>query len=375
MVIINGIITFMLTSGKWVETHAFWTGFFNPTYWPSLAVRTAIALALAGIYALITASRLRDTSLKARMVRWSALWILPSMAVLPALIWWYIRCIPSELWASARGAMPTASHYALEAAVLAVLTFLMVLGTLIRPVRLHIAYSLLLLLAALGTMGSFEFVREAIRKPFVIANYMYDNALYATPSAADGGFSVEAIDKAGVLNTARWVQHADGTAAGREIFRVECQSCHTVDGYRGVRRLLAARQWDAGQLDAMLGSLDMMHNGVMPPFAGNDGERDALSAYLATLYHASPAPTEGAQLFERNCAVCHQSVPTDPAITAIRSLDPEAASESLKNLPALFVRMPDLKLSDQQRTALVQWIKAGGPPAQHAALVRPNGGN
>jgi hypothetical protein len=140
----------MLTSGKWVETHAFWTGFFNPTYFPSLAVRTAIALALAGIYALVTASRLKDASLKARMVKWSAVWILPSMAVLPALIWW---CIPSELWASAKGAMPTASHYAFDAAALAVVTFVPVLGTLIRPVRLHLAYSLLLLLAALGTMA------------------------------------------------------------------------------------------------------------------------------------------------------------------------------------------------------------------------------
>jgi hypothetical protein len=98
----------------------------------------------------------------------------------------------------------------------------------------------------------------------------------------------------------------------------------------------------------MLGSLDMMHNGAMPPFAGTDAERDALSAYLATLYQASPAPTEGAQLFAQSCAVCHQSGPTDPAITTIRSMDPETASESLKNLPALFVRMPDLKLSDRQ---------------------------
>jgi len=379
MVIINGIITFMLTPGKWVETHAFWTGFFNPTYFPSLAVRTAIALALAGIYALVTASRLKDPPLKARMVKWSAAWIVPSMAVLPALIWWYIRSIPSELWDSAKGAMPTASHYAVRAAVLAAVTFLLVLGTLIRPVRLHLAYSLTIMLAALGTMGSFEFVREAVRKPFVIANYMYDNSLYATASAADGGFSVEAIDKAGVLNTARWVRHCAGIAAGREIFRVECQSCHTVDAYRGVRRLLVARQWDTTQLNAMLGSLDMMHNSVMPPFAGTDAERDALTAYLATLYQAQTPPSDGQHLFEQNCAVCHQSGPTDPAITTIRSLDPEAASETLKNLPALFARMPDLKLTDQQRTALVQWIKtqfaASGPPSQHAALMRPNGGN
>ncbi len=78
MVVINGIITFMLTSGSWVKNHEFWKGFFNPTYFPSLAFRTAIALALAGIYALITASVQKDAALKARMVRWSALWIVPS---------------------------------------------------------------------------------------------------------------------------------------------------------------------------------------------------------------------------------------------------------------------------------------------------------
>ena len=73
LVIINGIITFMLTSGSWIRNHQFWKGFFNPTYFPSLAFRTAIALALAGIYALITASVQKDAALKARIVRWSAL--------------------------------------------------------------------------------------------------------------------------------------------------------------------------------------------------------------------------------------------------------------------------------------------------------------
>lgn len=378
LVIINGIITFMLTPGKWIETHAFWTGFFNPTYFPSLAVRTAIALALAGMYALVTASRISDPKLKARMVKWSADWILPALAVIPLLIWWYIRSIPPDLWASTRGGMPTATHYALNAAVLAIATFLLALGTLIRPARLHLAYSLLLLLAALGTMGSFEFVREAIRKPYVIANYMYDNSLYAKLPAADAVFSVDALDKAGVLATAHWVRPAAGPTAGREIFRVECQGCHTVDGYRGVRRLLAARQWDTAQLNAMLGSLDVMHNSAMPPFAGTDAEREALGAYLATLYHPSPAPSDGAQLFAQNCDVCHQSAPTDPAIATIRSLDPQTASDTLKDLPAVFARMPDLKLNDQQRTVLVHWIQmqsaASIPPSQHAALTRPEGG-
>ncbi|MCK5379245.1 MAG: cytochrome ubiquinol oxidase subunit I, partial [Acidobacteria bacterium] len=31
LVVINGIITYQLTPGKWLESHAFWDGFFNPT--------------------------------------------------------------------------------------------------------------------------------------------------------------------------------------------------------------------------------------------------------------------------------------------------------------------------------------------------------
>ena len=73
LVVINGIVAFMLTSGKWVETHQFWSGFFNPTYFPSLLFRSAICFALAGIYALITASILKDAELKARIVRWRRL--------------------------------------------------------------------------------------------------------------------------------------------------------------------------------------------------------------------------------------------------------------------------------------------------------------
>jgi mono/diheme cytochrome c family protein len=238
----------------------------------------------------------------------------------------------------------------------------LVLLTLVKPARLHLAYGLTIMLSALGTMGAFEFVREAIRKPFVIANYLYDNSLYATPSATDGGFSVEAIDQAGVLNTARWVRHREpgrggDVGAGREIFRVECQSCHTADAYRGMRRLLTARQWDATALNAMLNSLDLMHNGVMSPFAGTDAERAALGSYLATLYQAGAPPSDGQHLFEENCSVCHEASPGDSAVATIRAMDSQKASDSLTSLPDLFVRMPDLKLTEQQRITLVQWIK------------------
>jgi mono/diheme cytochrome c family protein/cytochrome bd-type quinol oxidase subunit 1 len=366
LVVINGIVAFMLTSGNWVKSHQFWQGFFNPTYFPSLAFRSAISFGLAGIYALITASVQKDKALKARLVRWSACWIAPALAVLPAFGWWYIRSIPADVWANARGAMPTATHYASLAVVLLVLTFVLALLALVKPARLNLVFSLLVALAALGAMGSFEFVREAIRKPYVISKYLYANSLYASKTPGDGGFSVDEVNATGILKAAKWISErdldkGDRAAIGREIFRVECESCHTIDAYRGVKAYLALRQWDQDKLQVMLGVLDLMHNGVMPPFVGTDAERAALAAYLNAVQPVSAAATlaasDGRTVFDQNCFMCHRAKPGEPLFKELPK-DPVAAAKALKDLTGLFPGMPDLKLSEPQRVALVQWINA-----------------
>ena len=364
MVVINGIITFMLTSGAWVKNHEFWHGFFNPTYFPSLAFRSAISVALAGIYALITTSVEKDAVLKARLVRWSALWIVPGLAVLPALGWWYIRWIPADVWAAARGPMPTATHFASSALILLGATFALALLALIRPGWMRLSFSLLVALVALGAMGSFEFVRESIRKPYVIANYLYANSLYAAKIPGDGGFSVDEVNATGILKVAKWIGNRDLTpgnqaAAGREIFRVECESCHTTDAYRGIKHYLALRQWDRNKTQIMLGSLDLMHNGAMPPFAGSDAERAALAAYLSSVEPVSAAAGaaagDGRTIFEQNCAMCHQASTGETFLNDLPR-DTKAAGKALEDLTNLFPAMPDLKLSEPQRVALAQWI-------------------
>lgn len=380
MVVINGILAFMLTPGHWIENHQFWNGFFNPTYLPSLLFRFCISLALAGIYSLITASVQKDAALKAKIVRWGALWTVPSLVLLPFFGRWYIRKIPADLWASARGAMPTATHFALMTCVLLAVTFMLALLALVKPGRLHLAFSLLVALCALGAMDSFEFVRESVRKPYVIVNYLYANSLYAAPMPGDGGFTVDKINADGVLTSARWIKDRELTkdnqaAVGHEIFRVECESCHTVSSYRGVRQYIVLRQWDQDKIRAMTGGLYLMHNGVMPPFAGTDAERDALAAYLGTFQSinaSASGPADGKTVFERNCGMCHLVRPDDDLFAKLPR-DPQTAIDALKDLPGLFPVMPDLKLSDAERRALVEWVNTQRPA--QAAGASSNGGN
>jgi mono/diheme cytochrome c family protein len=378
LVVINGIITFMLTPGHWIENHRFWSGFFNPTNWPSLAFRSCICLALAGIYALITASVQKDAALKARIVRWAALWTVPSLALLPLFAWWYIRRIPPDLWASARGAMPTGTMFAGLACVLLGVTLLLALLALAWPKRLHLAFALVVALVAFGAMDSFEFVRESVRKPYVIENYLYANSLYAGPMAGDGGFTVDKVSDAGVLKSARWVKirelsPGNQVAAGREIFRVECASCHTPDSYRGIHQLLVQREWDQDTIKSMIGGLYLMHNGVMPPFAGTDAELDALAAYLATLQTAHPVvggAVDGKTVYEHDCAMCHALRANDHLFSNMPR-DPKTAVDALKDLPGMFPVMPDLKLTEGERTGLVQWVNTVRPAAAQPALPQP----
>ncbi len=368
MVIINGIITFMLTPGKWIQNHEFWTGFFNPSYFPSLFIRFAFALALAGMYALVTASLLRDRELKSRIVKWSIRWAVPSFLVMPLFAWWYVRTVPAKLLASAEGGMPTATRYASIIGVAALTTLVLLVLTLFRPARMRLAFSLVVLASAFSTMWAFEFIREAVRKPYVISDYMYDNSLYARPSPGDAGFTLENVNQNGILKTARWIGQRELTAqnqvaVGREIFRVECQSCHTADSYRGIGAYLRLRQWSPSLTHQMLTSLDVMHNGVMPPFAGIPEERQALAAYVVTLgpSSTSPVPKDGKTVYERNCSPCHEFSPNNSLFTGLRGLDQQTATAVLEGLHDLNSKMPDFQLSLEERNALSKWINQQFP--------------
>ncbi len=69
-------------------------------------------------------------------------------------------------------------------------------------------------------------------------------------------------------------------------------SCHTTDGYRAMKRLLAGRN-----PEAIASLLDMLHrnektspyHAYMPTLVGTDDEISALASYLTTLDSATSA--------------------------------------------------------------------------------------
>jgi mono/diheme cytochrome c family protein len=354
LVVINGILTYMLTPGRWLETGNFWDGFFNPTYWPSLCIRTAMAVGLAGIFGLLTAMY-EPSPLRERVVRWAGWWLLLGIASLLPLSRWYFHDLPSYSRAYFSGLYPgmfTAVHHALlGAAVCAgVALILTLVFALLRPKMMNAVVVAVLLVAGIGVMGSGEYLREFSRYPYVINSYIYANDVRVG--------QMEGIVASGVAKTSPWVEASadDPHAYGRQLFVIECGSCHSADGYRAMRKF--ARGWDA-----KFGSQILLHLPVvretMPPFVGNEHDRAALGSYLASLAPATPSGANqkelGQQVFAIHCALCH-SVGGQRRPLDLKGTDADAIVGMLGTLGDINPDMPPFTGTEAEGHALAVYL-------------------
>ena len=288
--IINGIIDFMLTPGAWLQNHNFWSGFFNPTFWPALFFRTSLALMFAGLFGLLTATRIRDLELRPRMVRWCALYLLIPFAILMGAAWWYRAALPPELrtliFQTTPELKPFITGFVWISPILMAGGLILAIGV---PRRLGFGLAVLLLIIGQLYMGTFEFMREGGRRPYIIRDYMYSTAILKK--------DMDQVRRKGVLASARWADRKKVSPdnlgeTGRELYGLLCLSCHSIGGpLNDIKK--AAATFTPWGLENMIGAIDRFHP-WMPPFAGTRLEAKALAAYIATGLNGrfDPAPVE-----------------------------------------------------------------------------------
>jgi mono/diheme cytochrome c family protein len=287
LAIIAGILSFMLTPGGWVDSGSILQGFFNPTFLPSVAFRTCVALSLAGLFALITATRAQFEPIRERLVRIGVAWLLVPVAGLVLSGWWYLSSVPEPLRARALELNPEAGVFISHGVVAAGLLLVLALLMLVVPRGVGRVVVALMLLCGLLATGSFEYLREIARKPWVIPGVMYANGL--SPD------EVATARESGLLAMARWdftgaLTDESRVTAGRELFNLQCLACHTRGGiYNDILPRTETLSYEG--LRAWLEGMGSLR-AYMPPFAGTDIERDALAAYLASLHGKPIDPPE-----------------------------------------------------------------------------------
>ena len=303
LVIINGILTFMATPGRWLETGAFWDGFFNPTYFPALVLRTGIAVLMATAFMMLPMLRASNES-RPRLARYLGIWgIVGALVAYAGYRWWEVA-LPETTRALFLGEAPALAALAdtrhflmwsLAAALLLGVVFLTAMPRWARTIPV-----ILFMVASFAFFGGYERLREGVRKPFIIHDYMFSNGIRVD--------EVESLREAGVLSKARWAEieiAGNRATGGRAVFRSQCASCHTTDGY------LAIRDYLPDDPDMIYGVLFTLHDQAeafiqlergdaidkadldypyMPPFVGTEEEMEMLVEYLADL--AASASTQ-----------------------------------------------------------------------------------
>jgi hypothetical protein len=151
------------------------------------------------------------------------------------------------------------------------------------PSGINRGMAAVMLVIGLFYIGGFEFIREGGRKPFIIQDYMYSTSILKKDMAK--------VAQLGVLQNAKWVEHREITdtnlaAAGREVFNLLCQSCHSVGGPLHDIKKLTARVSPA-EMDLIISTMGTQRP-YMPPFIGTEQEKKALYYFLFTTLHGVP---------------------------------------------------------------------------------------
>ncbi|WP_152006091.1 cytochrome ubiquinol oxidase subunit I [Desulfoluna spongiiphila] len=277
--IINGVISFMLTPGDWAVTGRFTDAFFNPSFWPSTLFRTFLAVWAAGLFGFVTASFSKDREVRDAVLGFYTLWVVGiGVAVLGAGRL-YLSSVPSfhlegryEFAATIPGLISGFTGLTLVIMALAACMWLLKHRGLRKPLALGV------LALGLLHMGLFEMVREHARKPWIIPGVLYANNI--APRDA------EMLNQKGLRSRSPWL--AGDELTGRNLFKAQCLSCHSVGGPINDIRPLTARYTPEG-LDQALAGQGALHS-YMPPFFGDALERQLLSRWLTEGLHGTKSP-------------------------------------------------------------------------------------
>ena len=282
---INGILSWQLTPGRYLETGGVWAGFFNPSFWPSLLYRTCVAMALAALAACVVINTLDlDRERRAALIRRAARFAAP-IAAMPVLGLWYFAVIPEDSrgWLLG-GSAPMMMFVAIAAGASLLIAGYLIVGLIVKRLYINGATATLLLALAFGATAAGEFVREGARKPYTIRGALYSNSIEPGEIARLRERGATADDPYPLRDAARYPTAQ--LRRGARVERVLCDACHTMRGGNALVEL--TRTWTDDQLRLNIAKLQRT-KGFMPPFAGNADDVEALVQLVRWEVAGAPA--------------------------------------------------------------------------------------
>lgn len=328
MALIVAILGFMMSTGDWMHKPSLLTGFFNPLYLPQLAFRTPLAMMTAGLVGMFLTLFFTEkrSEFRGRVIFVMAGWVLIWLPLTYAAARVYWQAVPSAMIGNLPVAVTTMAFTNWHATLMrtAGIAVGIIAGVgfwgVLAPNRVPRVALVLPIALAFLLLGYFERVREFIRKPYVIANYMYANGLRVE--------DYPVLQRDGILAHSTYVSTHQVTpenerVAGQDVFLLACSRCHTVSGMNSVatkfQNMYGTNAWSRAGLVTYIKTMHGART-FMPAFPGNEAELGALAGYLTEL-QGRREPVEGAQS-------AGLRLPTEAApLRPIAKLNPPAAVE------------------------------------------------
>ena len=289
---INGILSWQLTPGAWLDSGSMWAGFFNPSFWPSLLFRTVVAMTIAALVGCAVINVLPlDRPARHGLIQRAAHLLAP-MAIMPLLGVWFIAVMPADSRSWLLGgsiAMTLFSGLAAGASLL--IGGYSLIGLLRQKLYINGATATLLVALAFGATAAGEFVREGSRKPYTVRETLYSNAIARDEVSRLRHTGSVAGDPYPLLDADEYPD--DTVRLGARVYRMQCSVCHTIAGSNGLVHL--AGSWSPEQLRMNIAKLQHTKP-FMPPFAGNAAEVEAIAQLIEWRVDDRPARWRAASI-------------------------------------------------------------------------------
>ena len=275
---INGILSFPIPPGPWALTHDVWSGFFNPSFLPSLFYRTVAAMAIGATAAcvVINIAGLEQREARRELIGHVLVFLAP-MVLMPFLGLWFLATIPPDSRSWVLGGSMTLTLFLWISVGASLMIGAYALGAFWYT-KLYIngfTAALLCVLAFAATVGG-EVVREGVRKPYSIRQVLYSSSLRQDELErlrATGSVTADPYSLCDGLNYPN-----EQLKNGAKVYRFQCSVCHTYDGANGLLDLTGT--WTLDQKRQNIAQMQRT-KAFMPPFAGTAGELEALVQLLS----------------------------------------------------------------------------------------------
>jgi len=295
MLLIVGILSFMMWPGTeaWYETGSTNHAFYNINFFAHLGVRTGSMLVMAVIVGLIVASRMTDQALKISVVRTLAPIGLIAGFFAVMMFIYYLETLPENARILLKSVLLPMYAPGMIAIFFATVAYLIFAWFKPQQIRLAVTLAMFILVAVIGVWPE-ERMRESMRKPYVVGQYIYSNQIIARDVPGKGIKSeVEQVAEKGLLQVSpfiptslRTITDENRLKVGEILTKIACANCHALEPGAPLRNLpdKLHRSTEKDLIVAFLAG-PLKHGAIpyMPRIDLPPQEIDAIASYLAAV--------------------------------------------------------------------------------------------